>query len=495
MKKKRLSLIVWAVFICLTVPIFVLSAFNVASADDFGFGQVLYWYVQEHGYQPLGILKSAVENMVTNYFTWQGRYSESFFSTFMPDIFGAYWLWAPFLYCFTAGAVILFFRTVFGRLTKGEYAFAGTICGVLTFCLIAQAVPYPVEAFFWFDGSMAYMFHHGIYLYMCSAAIAYLCSDSRKRSAGLMALLCLLTILAAGGNNVTAFVSILTYVIFLAIAFLLKKKWTLIFPAILSVVGFVVSYLSPGTSIRGGGEYQPILLTIRKCFVWTFKQYLLKWTSLSLILLLLILTPLLLQVVRHIRENHAFRFPFVLLLAVGDVCFLSAMSCPSFYVLGEPGPGRLRNVIFVSYVLMVVLSYGYFLGWLFCGFLKMEQIQKIAGLYDRLSIPKAACILVLFAAVLCLGNTQHRGTSVEAVREVISKEAQTFHAEAMARKELYEDPSLADVQVEPYSVKPYLLFFDDITDDAGNWKNVVLAMYYGKESVSLTEYDPDVSYD
>lgn len=51
------------------------------------------------------------------------------------------------------------------------------------------------------------------------------------------------------------------------------------------------------------------------------------------------------------------------------------------------------------------------------------------------------------------------------------------------------------VVVEPLSVKPEVIFFDDITDDPENWKNISTAKYFDKKSVRLSTYDPEIDYE
>jgi hypothetical protein len=84
---------------------------------------------------------------------------------------------------------------------------------------------------------------------------------------------------------------------------------------------------------------------------------------------------------------------------------------------------------------------------------------------------------------------------LEAIRELASGQAKQYYQEAMIRKEIYQDESILDAEVEPYSVKPYLLYFDDITDDPENWKNKGVIEFYRKDSVKLNRYDPEVDYD
>lgn len=493
--EKKTGLFTLVFFLILSVPVFVLAFYNVPSADDYTFAQQMHLWVQEHGYHISGILRCAARTSADYYVKWQGRYSESFLAAFMPETFGCYWISTVIIYLFFTGSVVAFFRNLVRVLAGKECVWIGNISGLVISMMVTQNVPFPVEAFFWFDGSMAYMFHHAVYIWMCAEAVRCFLMEKKRESVWNMLLLCLLAVVAAGGNNVTAFISILTYVIFAAIALLLRKKRRILLPAALSLAGFLVSYLSPGTLIRGGGEYSPILTTIRKCFVWTIRQYLLGWTTPAVLLMLVFLTPFLLQILQKAVERFDFHFPWPGLAAAGAFCFLSAMSCPSFYVLGEPGPGRLRNVVYVNYMILLVLTYSYLLGWLTAKFPDSSMWARLGGFYKKIHAWQGIGIAAVVYVVLCAGNFRTYGVSMEAARELFTGEAAAYHSEAAERKAIYLNQDIIYAEVEPYSIKPELLFFDDITDDPGNWKNIGVSTYYGKESVCLSRYDPDVDYD
>ncbi|MCI8430043.1 MAG: hypothetical protein HFI16_07270 [Lachnospiraceae bacterium] len=495
--EKKLYRTVILFFLLASVPMVILSFFNVPSADDFTFGRRMQAYISENGYHMFGMIKCAVENMADYYMRWEGRYSESIIASFMPDIFGCYWLSAIVIYGLLTGGITFFFYTLAKGLAGKEKAWAG-VCIALTVCLAAvQNVPYPVEAFYWFIGAMAYMFYHASYLWMCGVVILYFTSQDRRRDIVLLTLLALLSAFVAGGNNVTAFVSILTYSAFVVLSLVTRRKRGIIFPFLLSVGGFLISYLSPGTTVRGGGSehYTPVVVTIIKCFRWTIRQYLLEWTTAKILLMLCFLTPFLLKILLEMVDRYHFRFRFPGIAALGGVCFLSAMSSPPFYILGEPGPGRLRNIIYVSYLVVTVLVYGYFLGWAAAMEENRKTAEKIADLYQRLPVKKSIAAGIVVMGLMCIGDAKRYGVSIEACKEIAQGQAAQYHREAAERKKMYQSAEEADLEVAPYSEKPYLLFFDDITDNPENWKNMAVSAFYGKQTVKLNAYDPDVEYD
>lgn len=74
-------------------------------------------------------------------------------------------------------------------------------------------------------------------------------------------------------------------------------------------------------------------------------------------------------------------------------------------------------------------------------------------------------------------------TSIQAWNALRTGQARQYHAEFEARVEILEDAARPDAVLQPYSVRPRVLFFDDATPNADNWRNEALRDYYGKNSV------------
>ena len=78
-------------------------------------------------------------------------------------------------------------------------------------------------------------------------------------------------------------------------------------------------------------------------------------------------------------------------------------------------------------------------------------------------------------------------TSVSALRSLVNGEGRTFYEEAMERHELYVDESIMEVEIRPYSARPALFDFDDLTKETGNWLNLAVTEYFHKTYVKLVE--------
>ena len=74
-------------------------------------------------------------------------------------------------------------------------------------------------------------------------------------------------------------------------------------------------------------------------------------------------------------------------------------------------------------------------------------------------------------------------TSVSAVNSLRKGEAEKYYKEFEKRLKILKDNSIQDVTFLPYRNKPYLLFFDDATDNKDDWRNKSFAKYYGKDSI------------
>ena len=85
-----------------------------------------------------------------------------------------------------------------------------------------------------------------------------------------------------------------------------------------------------------------------------------------------------------------------------------------------------------------------------------------------------ACSVLFFHGTL---------TSVAAVSELRSGEAQRYYAQAEERQMILENPEILDCEFEPFSSEPYILYFTDMTEDPASYENEDTAHFYGKNSI------------
>ena len=255
-----------------------------------------------------------------------------------------------------------------------------------------------------------------------------------------------------------------------------NSRWyRLIPPVLILIVAFAFSISAPGNAVRQAvqsyscGPVQAVLMS----FAYGAK-YAIKWFSLPFAGTLVFLCPLVWAAVKG--SFFAFRFPA--LVSIFSYCLLSSMFCPPLYAMGNAGDARLLNIIYFTYVLLIAINLVYWLGWL-------AKRRKVEGSLCLSPAPVLAASLVL---LLCCGLAVLRGTgfsSLGAVSTMLSGEAGEYHACAQRRFEVLNNSRIRDAELERFSCQPYLLYFDDISEDPTDWRNVDMSTFYGKNSVVL----------
>ena len=75
----------------------------------------------------------------------------------------------------------------------------------------------------------------------------------------------------------------------------------------------------------------------------------------------------------------------------------------------------------------------------------------------------------------------------EAYMELYLGEAQRYELEYLERENIIFNFKEKDVIVSPFTIKPLVLYFDDIDDEVNDWKNEAVADYYGINSIVRDE--------
>ena len=478
MKKQIVSLrllliLAVAALIALLIPMLMLGRYAVMSADDFGYSGTAHLAWKATG-SVLAAVRAAWIETAETWHGWQGTFSAIFLMSMQPALFSeSLYVLTPvillsslLLGMFTL--CVALFGEVFHTDKRAAGITAATICVLCT-----QLPPSPVQAFYWFNGGVYYVFFHG----MAMTAVALAIRVVRHGGWGRALLLCLLGVLLGGGNYVTALCCAMLGIGGLGLLYLFRTpgRGKLILPVLVLLAAFAVSIAAPGNANRqetvfgGAGVVRSVLLSFR-CGL----RYPLQWLSLPLFGTLLFLLPILCRAAAE--ADFAFRFPA--LVSAFSYCFLSAMFCPPIYAMGNTGDLRLINIIYFTFVLLLVLNLFYWLGW----------AAKKGLLRLNMGLKPLAVLLLTTALGLSFGAwavTGHSITSLGAIGLMRSGEAQAFRACAERRLKVLEDDSIRDAALEPFPSQPYLLYFDDISEDPENWINICMSIYYDKDSLRI----------
>ena len=472
----------------LLIPVFVAALFNRPSADDYVYAAQTHAVVQQWGVDWGKLLQSAAETDLYFYNNWQGLYVSAFLLALQPAIFGGQW------YAVTTFLIVgLLFAgalglsaAVFGRLWPNGKAPVFFAALTFTFAVV-QGMPNQVEGLYWYNGAMNYI--PFFVLTMLVAALLFRTYTGGKRRSKLMCtvLCCLLCAVIGGGHHVVILLALM--LLALAVVLFARKKsaWP-VAPLVVCLGGLYFNMTSPGTQVRMSGFSSASLPeAVVKSLILSVLSVI-RWLDLPLVALLLLLTPVLWRLVQS-REipASAFRCPWV--PAAATFVLVWGMIWLPSYTMGGIGPGRLINVVWMTFLIGVLVSWAYFLGWL-------SRVKKPAARLPFAGLDLRKGLAAGGALVLCIacigGRTVKEGldnrfaTSLEAAWELANGTPQAYAAALDEREAILSDPGVTDAVIRPLTEdeRPYLLFFSDVEPGPDTWG---LTEYYGKQSVYIQE--------
>lgn len=468
------------------VPLIYIGRYAHPCADDFTYGLYTHaiWSTTKSFPQTL---LWALRQVKISYDTWQGTFSSAFIMALSPAIWGDNcYIWSP---------IILIAMMVIAHLSLGYVLlvkFLKTsksiwciISSLVTFMMI-EMMPSPVNAYYWFNGAVHYNFMHSCAILLFTAVLYIEVSHKKGINVALYFVACICSVLCAGSNYSTALFGLLGLSFLVVLKFLVgqKSKWKLL-PWGIYVFALYKSVTAYGNTIRQEEFAQSGAAdAIFHAFVQG-QHWIRHWFTLPVFLFVLLLAPFLWKAVR----DTEFRFPLPGMVTLLSFCSVSCMFTPSLYAMGISGPDRLINIIKIWFILVLFVNEGYWLGY-FGRCLREKHVVLWEAFKQRLTGAKlcAYCGVIACAilAVFVL-KVETRGfdyCSYAAYVSLKAGEAQAFDREYWERVELLESEE-EDIVLEPFSVKPWLLFFDDVTEDATDWRNAAVANWYYKKSVVL----------
>ena len=463
----------------LLAPIFILSHYAVPSADDFSFSCETHFAVaNEKGI--IAILKGALSKTAEVYKSWQGSFSAVFLMAFQPSVWG-FRFYRLTTYIMVIPLVIsIFFICVrsFSGIFQADRCLSGSIAAILVIAC-TQFTPSPNQGFYWYNGAIYYTFTFSVMLVFFACLIGFLLYGGRWR----LPILCILAVVIGGNNYVTALLTLLLFSS--TVVFLLcyhNRNWkSLLIPFLFLIAAFAVNAAAPGNAVRQAffsthpGPVESIMLSFRYA---AHKSV--KWSDLRLLACLILLQPLLWRVALNSRRC-AFRFPII--VTAFSFCLFSSMFTPHVYAIGFDGPGRIQNIYYYAFVLLLVFNTFWWCGWL---------IRKTAreGMFPHEGIRLVPFLSCCTAALVCLVCSvrffQGSLTSIAALGELRSGEAQAYYLQALKRQQVLEDPAIENCVFSPYQDTPYLLFFTDMTEDPASYENEDTSNFYGKKTIIVS---------
>lgn len=482
----KIILILLVIGICaLLFPLLLIGKYNIPSADDYSYGIVTHKAI-ENGGSIISVLEAAWDQMFLAYQRTQGTFSAVFLFGLQPAIFGEdYYLLVPYimLSVLIAG-LYLFSKAFFGLFLQRKSA--KNLYSAVIFCVIVilctQFLPSPVQGFYWYNGAIYYTFFFGLSLILYSMLIKLAFKEAHEKMIILQAGIILLCVLIAFCNLITTLTTLIILVsAIILMLFCKNKNWKFfILPLIVYAACFYINVKAPGFSARQNlfDQRPGVFGTILLSFQYTITQ-LYRWNTIPVIALYIFLIPVVWRIAS--KSDFSFRMPW--LVTLYSFCLQAAMNAPTYYAYADPGPGRVEDIRFFAMTILIINIF-YWEGWF-----SKKFVQKSDSTADGIRLSFIFGVICLFAAGLFLSEKEQPITSISAFQSYRSGEAGLYKHIFKQRLEVLKDPEIKDALLREFPKKPYVIYFDDITYDPEDWRNLSMSQYYHKDSVRLMTHE------
>lgn len=476
-----------ALFLLISLPLVLISKYNIMSGDDYK-----YLNLSQTGLTGkegiVGIAVAQIRNAYGCWKTWQGQFFANWMIMTFLAIFGPegyhmviWFTWLPL-------AVADFFLVYV--LLKRLYAasFSRIVLAAVPLILVHISSPVStVEGLYWLCGAFTYTTVYALSLLIAGLYVNLFYVKSKWGTGLHYAVLLFLTFCLAGGNFVTGLFMTLFLLLAVIPAFLLKKHRIFVCGnLVLYLLTFLMVAFSPGTSNRReeniaakSSAVKAVLMSLWEAFRSgnpRMQPY--------LILLAIALIPLFWKIAGKMK----YRYPLPGLVLIFTFGLYAAHFAPNQYALSFLGAYRVQNVYRFQFIWWVLGNEFYLLGYLQKKLKEKNQQEK----HRKWKLPFATLlwsgamvIIVGMNMKLSMGGTC---APLSAYWNLKDGSAKQYYAEYLERLELFEDDSMDEVVLKPYTSTPYALYFGDF-EDRDFWINMDCAETYHKKAIWVEKMD------
>ena len=474
------------------IPLLWIGFYNVPSADDFGEASRAHLtWMSTHNV--LATIGSGLAKGIGDWFEWMGYYTCNILMALSPITFGekGYWLVTFLMVGALSLSTIYLLYMLFMKVFHFEKYCSWCVIFLMLFATV-QCMPGEGrgEAFYWYSGAVNYIFVHSL-ANLFYGLLLSIYVHKEKKQIGRIVGTSVLGFFVGGGNQMTM-LNVAVVLVLSSLLLLYHKKWKryrmLIAPFSCFFVGMVLNVIAPGNFVRSSGsEGMHPIRAISISLHYGLDYCVSVWTTWPVLVLFVLIAVM----AWRMTANSDFAFPCPGIVVLMAYCLVSAMMTPPLFAVGNMEAGRLQALTYVMYILSATLSIVYVVGWLRYRHDQLMQTgeaasQKLFSIWQKWSI-LGLLLLLLVGGMLDVIPTPEYFTFSEALMDLRSGDAKAYYASFCERVERFADSTEGDpVVVEPYPVRPALLFFSDITTDTEYWENRSLARYLGVEEVALS---------
>lgn len=503
--------IMLAVMVATVLPIWYLGRFQVLNLDDFYFGAMTHHaWIRTHSLAE--VFRAACEQVRFYFFAKQATYSSVFLMSVFPGVWARnmYFPVPVILSSMIIISISVLTHTVMSDCMgiKDRYR-TGIVNMVLVFVII-QTIPVPLEALFWYNGALHYVFMESLLFIEIACILHGIRSEKKATVIRMTVAASILGIIVGGGNLVTGLQACILIVLHAAMlicgrisdkkeggifkklglaGFGETKLWFLI-PELITVAGYLVNITAPGNAERQAGS---VLMNPVKAIFMSFywgAAHGISWLSPMTVIGIALITVVIAAMAGKCKGH----FLHPCLTAVISICIFAAMFTPTFYAMSEDAPSRVQNIIYIAEYMLIFINIANAVGYLYntdvreggAGEFFRKLFDLAAGFLPGIIIACGAAILILF--VFCADK--NRFVTVSAIRSIMNGEASRYYEQSMERLEILYDEEQPDAVICAYTddAKPYLLFKQDVSTaegEEGYWQNIEMSNYFEKDSITV----------
>ncbi len=471
------------------LPLFAIAGYNVMSADDYAVGKEAH-QIWLNSRSVKNLMSYSIQYMMNSYQNWKGCYTSNVLECFNPGVLGESNVWiTPVIMLSTILiSIFLFVKVFIQNFYNAKNVDVIIIAGVISFLTI-QTIPSPVEGFFWYAGAISYTFLHFLSMLFFCVLIKEQNAETIGKRLFIMIAASIFAFIIGGFQYTTALECLIWYVAFLIMNHK-KIRYTNVVPFFAMLSGFFISILAPGNAARqeNANGLSPIN-AILNSFIEAV-GFIKEWISPLFVVTLLFLIPFIWRLVCNSRKEYKYPYPIICLGA--SYCIFASCFTPSLYGVGNVDAGRIQNQIQIMFYIIAYLNIFYLLGWLQYKIRHSKKeiysdINMIIYILGKYAIGIKWCMFALILLVFVGTGDKNAFSSMSALRSLVNGEAKIYYTEAQSRLDDYLNEELKVVEVTPFTVKPKVLYFNDVKAEnhPDYWINENIADYYGKEKIIL----------
>lgn len=484
---KKMSVIVFAIFILSMIPIWYLAFYARPSGDDYGYSANSHMaWINTHSI--VEVIKAGLEMTKSMLNTWNGDWFTVFLFTLMPEVFVPYSFWIVPLFM-TAIVILSTHYFVHEILVNrlGMKWYESLMASSLILIATYQFIPSTAIGMYWYVGVVHYMMPHAVAMML----LGFLSKFERSGKYRYVVYSAFGAVMIGGSSYFSALLLFMVYAMAWVICCRKNKKifWTIV-PFVCGSIALLIQIKMPGNAVRaarGGSEFELSFLKIVDTIVQSIIQSVVRigeyfTTKTFIFVLLLVLAVLMWECLGKAGHLLKVKYPGIFVLFMYGI--YAAMFAPEVYAAVEVslGPATMQ---YVTFILAAAASIIYMEIWMINKKREKNALYEIEAVrYRKLMIVP----VVIACGIVMILNRGMIKNSVffRSCEYVLSGQAADFKKQIDSQMEILLDDSVKEAYLCPINDDQGPLMHMPVTENPEAFTNQVVARFYGKDKVVMT---------